>query len=148
MTEENHCSQCGAELPADTPQGQCPQCLMKLGLPTGAEVQDRIIQIPIDRHANAQRDGRPRSEANGAEATRLLQGCRRGAAEPVGLDACRHSAPSQSHRTAGQSADYPLVSFDPTKTSQHEEVPTLDVRSERRRCYRQVRSIAYRLLLH
>ncbi|MDT8299881.1 MAG: serine/threonine-protein kinase [Sedimentisphaerales bacterium] len=38
MTEENHFPQCGAELPADTPQGQCPQCLMKLGLPTGAEV--------------------------------------------------------------------------------------------------------------
>ena len=38
MAEENHCLQCGAELPADTPQGQCPQCLMKLGLPTGAEV--------------------------------------------------------------------------------------------------------------
>jgi serine/threonine protein kinase len=39
MAEENHCSRCGAELPADAPQGQCPQCLMKLGLPTGAEVE-------------------------------------------------------------------------------------------------------------
>ncbi|MHC4483509.1 MAG: serine/threonine-protein kinase [Planctomycetota bacterium] len=38
MAEENHCSQCGAELPTDTPQGQCPKCLMKLGLPTGADV--------------------------------------------------------------------------------------------------------------
>jgi len=38
MAEENHCTQCGAELPADAPQGQCPRCLMKLGLPTGAEV--------------------------------------------------------------------------------------------------------------
>ncbi|MHC4483552.1 MAG: serine/threonine-protein kinase, partial [Planctomycetota bacterium] len=38
MTEKNHCPECGAELPADTPQGQCPQCLMKMGLPTGAEV--------------------------------------------------------------------------------------------------------------
>jgi len=37
MAEERLCSQCGAELPADAPQGLCPQCLMKLGLPTGAE---------------------------------------------------------------------------------------------------------------
>lgn len=37
MAEENHCPQCGAELPADAPQGMCPKCLMKLGLPTGAE---------------------------------------------------------------------------------------------------------------
>jgi hypothetical protein len=29
MAEERHCSQCGAELPADAPQGLCPQCLMK-----------------------------------------------------------------------------------------------------------------------
>ena len=38
MAEKNHCPECGAELPADAPKGQCPQCLMKLGLPTGAEV--------------------------------------------------------------------------------------------------------------
>jgi len=38
MAEKNHCPQCGAELPADAPQEPCPQCLMKLGLPTGAEV--------------------------------------------------------------------------------------------------------------
>jgi len=37
MAEERHCSECGGELPADAPQGLCPQCLMKLGLPTGAE---------------------------------------------------------------------------------------------------------------
>ncbi len=37
MVEENRCPECGAELPADAPQGQCPQCLMKLGLPTGAD---------------------------------------------------------------------------------------------------------------
>ncbi len=36
MAEENQCSQCGAELPADAPQGLCPKCLMKLGLPTEA----------------------------------------------------------------------------------------------------------------
>lgn len=37
MAEERHCSECGSSLPADAPQGLCPQCLMKLGLPTGAE---------------------------------------------------------------------------------------------------------------
>ena len=39
MGEERNCSQCGVELPTDAPQGLCPQCLMKLGLPTGAEVK-------------------------------------------------------------------------------------------------------------
>jgi len=37
MAEPNRCPQCGGELPDDAPQGLCPQCLMKLGLPTGAE---------------------------------------------------------------------------------------------------------------
>ena len=40
MGNERNCSQCGIELPADAPQGLCPQCLMKLGLPTGAEVKN------------------------------------------------------------------------------------------------------------
>ncbi|MHC4656858.1 MAG: bifunctional serine/threonine protein kinase/MFS transporter [Planctomycetota bacterium] len=39
MAEERHCSECGGKLPADAPQGMCPQCLMKLGLPTGAETE-------------------------------------------------------------------------------------------------------------
>ncbi|MHC4495697.1 MAG: serine/threonine-protein kinase, partial [Planctomycetota bacterium] len=37
MAAERHCSECGGELAPDAPQGLCPQCLMKLGLPTGAE---------------------------------------------------------------------------------------------------------------
>ena len=37
MAQERQCSECGSSLPADAPQGLCPQCLMKLGLPTGAE---------------------------------------------------------------------------------------------------------------
>ena len=37
MAKERQCSECGGELPADAPQGMCPKCLMKLGLPTGAE---------------------------------------------------------------------------------------------------------------
>ena len=32
MAEANQCPQCGAELPADAPQGVCPKCLLKLGL--------------------------------------------------------------------------------------------------------------------
>ncbi|MHC4285005.1 MAG: serine/threonine-protein kinase, partial [Planctomycetota bacterium] len=35
MAEERHCRECGGQLPADAPEGMCPQCLMKLGLPTG-----------------------------------------------------------------------------------------------------------------
>ncbi len=34
MDEERKCTECGGNLPADAPQGLCPQCLMKLGLPT------------------------------------------------------------------------------------------------------------------
>jgi len=46
MVEENHCPECGAELPADAPQGQCPKCLMKLGLPTGADVEKKDTAEP------------------------------------------------------------------------------------------------------
>ncbi|MHC4508328.1 MAG: serine/threonine-protein kinase [Planctomycetota bacterium] len=38
MAEDRHCPECGRSLPADAPQGLCPQCLIRLGLPTGAEV--------------------------------------------------------------------------------------------------------------
>lgn len=37
MGEENRCQQCGAELSANAPGGVCPKCIMKLGLPTGAD---------------------------------------------------------------------------------------------------------------
>ena len=37
MADERHCTECGGALAADAPQGLCPQCLMKLGLPTGAD---------------------------------------------------------------------------------------------------------------
>ncbi len=37
MAEERRCTECGGKLSADAPQGLCPQCLMKLGLPTGAD---------------------------------------------------------------------------------------------------------------
>ena len=37
MAETEKCTECGADLPADAPQGLCPKCLIKLGLPTGAE---------------------------------------------------------------------------------------------------------------
>src|SRR5205823_10215129 len=32
MTEAHACPDCGSELPADAPEGLCPQCLMQSGL--------------------------------------------------------------------------------------------------------------------
>jgi predicted Ser/Thr protein kinase len=49
MSDEKRCPQCGADLPADTPQELCPQCLMKMGLPTGAQV-DRPAEPAADNH--------------------------------------------------------------------------------------------------
>ncbi|UCG59319.1 MAG: protein kinase [Phycisphaerales bacterium] len=40
MGENDHCPECGGELPADAPQGLCPQCLMKLGLATGGQASE------------------------------------------------------------------------------------------------------------
>ena len=37
MSEENHCPQCGAAVPAHSPQGLCPGCLLKRGLDTHTE---------------------------------------------------------------------------------------------------------------
>jgi tRNA A-37 threonylcarbamoyl transferase component Bud32 len=39
MAERRHCEQCGAEVAPDAPQGLCPQCLMKLGLPTNVQAR-------------------------------------------------------------------------------------------------------------
>lgn len=39
MAEERKCSECGVPLPADAPQGLCPQCLMKVGLQTGEQTE-------------------------------------------------------------------------------------------------------------
>ncbi|MHC4242445.1 MAG: serine/threonine-protein kinase, partial [Planctomycetota bacterium] len=44
--EKNRCPQCGTELPAGAPQESCPKCLMKLGLPTGAEVDKAGVSEP------------------------------------------------------------------------------------------------------
>lgn len=38
MSDERKCKECSVELPADAPQGLCPQCLMKQGLQTNTEV--------------------------------------------------------------------------------------------------------------
>jgi len=40
MAEENRCPQCGAELPASAPHGICPQCIMKVGLPSGVAADE------------------------------------------------------------------------------------------------------------
>jgi len=41
MADERQCNECGGKLPADAPQGLCPQCLMKLGLPSDAGAERR-----------------------------------------------------------------------------------------------------------
>ncbi|MBC8216880.1 MAG: protein kinase, partial [Planctomycetes bacterium] len=38
--KEKRCPQCGGELPANAPSGVCPKCLMKVGLPTGADPEE------------------------------------------------------------------------------------------------------------
>jgi len=38
MAQEQHCSQCGANIPADAPGGLCPRCLMRIGLESEADV--------------------------------------------------------------------------------------------------------------
>ena len=37
MTDPHQCPQCGAELPADAPDGVCPKCLMQQGFESLAE---------------------------------------------------------------------------------------------------------------
>ncbi len=39
MAEENRCPQCGEKLGANAPRGVCPKCLIKVGLPSGADVE-------------------------------------------------------------------------------------------------------------
>ena len=54
MARERHCSHCGGQLPADAPQGLCPQCLMKLGLPTGSEGDEAACpDTPADAPTSA-----------------------------------------------------------------------------------------------
>ncbi|MBW8038723.1 MAG: serine/threonine protein kinase [Planctomycetes bacterium] len=38
MAEENRCPQCGDKLGANAPRGICPKCLIKVGLPSGADI--------------------------------------------------------------------------------------------------------------
>ena len=40
MTATRNCPRCGAELPADSPQGLCPQCLLKRGLEAETAIDD------------------------------------------------------------------------------------------------------------
>ena len=39
MNNATHCAQCGADMPADSPQGVCPKCLFGLGLSSRAEAK-------------------------------------------------------------------------------------------------------------
>ncbi len=50
MGEIRTCQECGAPLSADASQGQCPRCLMAVGLPTGANVDEtRDISLNADQ---------------------------------------------------------------------------------------------------
>ncbi|MHC4560575.1 MAG: protein kinase domain-containing protein [Planctomycetota bacterium] len=56
MAEERHCTECGRKLTADAPQGLCPQCLIKIGLPSGAEVDKAATS---DNRSDVFADGTP-----------------------------------------------------------------------------------------
>src|SRR5262245_23126578 len=44
MAETRPCPQCGAELPADAPEGLCPECLLKEAMKVGSELsQDSTV---------------------------------------------------------------------------------------------------------
>ena len=45
MSDTQHCPQCGAELPKESPEGLCPKCLMKAGLenPTNDPVAPDVL---------------------------------------------------------------------------------------------------------
>ncbi len=58
MAEERQCSECGGKLPTDAPEGMCPQCLMKLGLPTGAATEKTG---PTDEASDVPTTGTPPS---------------------------------------------------------------------------------------
>ena len=51
--EEQKCPKCGAELPANAPEGLCPKCLIKLGLQTGEQVSGVDSELPSDVPTNA-----------------------------------------------------------------------------------------------
>ena len=41
MAEKTNCPECGADLPANAPNGLCPQCLMKAGMQMS--IEDREV---------------------------------------------------------------------------------------------------------
>jgi len=44
MAQENHCPQCGADLPLDAPEGLCPKCLMKAVQPSYGNDVDATLE--------------------------------------------------------------------------------------------------------
>jgi len=49
MAQENHCPQCGADLPLDAPEGLCPKCLMKAVQPNDVDAtleESHLIEGP------------------------------------------------------------------------------------------------------
>ena len=59
MAEEQKCPKCGAELPANAPEGLCPRCLIKLGVQTGEQVSGVDSEMPSDVPTSPPADGGP-----------------------------------------------------------------------------------------
>src|SRR5262245_36134911 len=54
MTDTRHCPQCGTELPADAPEGVCPQCVFQLALGSApAAVESGAAADPASATPNA-----------------------------------------------------------------------------------------------
>src|SRR5467141_1356911 len=53
MSEERTCEECGAELPANAPQGLCPRCLVSMGIslapPPAARIEPQTAAAESER---------------------------------------------------------------------------------------------------
>ena len=49
MTEKRTCQECGAELPANAPQGLCPRCLARMGLGLAPTVALHTSDFHLER---------------------------------------------------------------------------------------------------
>ena len=54
MATHTDCPECGNPLPLDSPQGLCPQCLMKRGMESGSE--SSVADSTSDDHENTSKE--------------------------------------------------------------------------------------------
>jgi predicted Ser/Thr protein kinase len=59
MAEEQKCPKCGAELPANAPEGLCPRCLIKLGVQTGEQASGADSRMPSEAATSPPPHGGP-----------------------------------------------------------------------------------------